>query len=90
MSGKSVFIIVTLTSMIEKAKELGLEEGSNEIVSLCKLRESAAYLAPEIANGYWKKIFAYCSTRLCDEKYGALCDIFNDALTEYHETFKKN
>jgi len=88
MSGKSVFIIVTLTSIIEKAKELGLEEGSDELVSLNKLRESAAYLAPEIADGYWKKIFTYCSTRLTDEKYGALCDIYNDGLSEYSKTFK--
>lgn len=88
MTGKSVFIISTLTKIIVKAKELGLEENSDEMISLIKLRESAAYLAPEIADGYWKKIFNYCSTRLSDDKYGPLCDIYNEGLKEYSNLCK--
>lgn len=88
MTGKAVLIISTLTKIIVKAKELGLGENSDEMISLIKLRESAAYLAPEIADGYWKKIFSYCSTRLSDEKYGPLCDIYNEGLTEYSNIFK--
>lgn len=88
MTGKSIFIISTLTKIIIKARDLGLKENSDEMISLIKLRESAAYLAPEIADSYWKKIFSYCSTRLSDDKYGPLCDIYNEGLKEYSNLFK--
>jgi|TARA_Y100000817_G_scaffold306948_1_gene292750 hypothetical protein len=79
---KRVFILQTLDMMRTTLDDPSMTK------SIEKIKDTVAHSAPEILDGRWYKIYAFCTQFVNDEdnpKHLKCFNIYNDRLKEYGE-----